>query len=358
MDQPDCGKADYLRTANNREIMTNLGSGEQDHELANQIVIVPKVSGDIVLQLQQVVRARAIKDDTKCGSATICHMSALRIWRDRPHPNQNSQSLDPPKLLPRDDLPVLVLLFAPKYANQPPHPRLDIPQTGPSLELIELLFLVIVLSVINILGGLGSGFGHGGEGELRSGDVAHKVGGDLSVQVFVVVDGHAGVRTKMRRYLVIRLHILILVVIAVLLVLARIESTVMLQCTCQLVVLIFAHVKFVPTSSEHVIAILLVISFTVAVRFAHERCQVVLFTRRSFIQIEVVLNLGRFGVVIVQELQMPRKERIHIDKGLQGRVPGGKDLLLTADSSLISGSESSSNVTSAELTKAYHEQDH
>ena len=65
MDQPDCGKADYLRTANNREIMTNLGGGEQDHELANQIVVVPKVSGDIVLQLQQVVRARAIQDDPK-----------------------------------------------------------------------------------------------------------------------------------------------------------------------------------------------------------------------------------------------------------------------------------------------------
>jgi hypothetical protein len=59
--------------------MTHLGSGEQYHELANQIVVVPKVSGDIVLQLQQVVRARAIKDDAKCGSATICHMSALRI---------------------------------------------------------------------------------------------------------------------------------------------------------------------------------------------------------------------------------------------------------------------------------------
>jgi hypothetical protein len=33
-------------------------------------------------------------------------------------------------------------------------------------------------------------------------------------------------------------------------------------------------------------------------------------------------------------------------------------LLLTADSSLISGSESSSNVTSAELPKAYHDEDH
>jgi hypothetical protein len=43
--------------------MTHLGGGEQDHELSNQIVVVPKVSGDIVLQLQQVVRARAIKDD-------------------------------------------------------------------------------------------------------------------------------------------------------------------------------------------------------------------------------------------------------------------------------------------------------
>ena len=71
-----------------------------------------------------------------------------------------------------------------------------------------------------------------------------------------------------------------------------------------------------------------------------------------------MLNLGSFGVVIVQELQMPRKERIHVDKRSQGRVPGGKDLLLTADSSLISGSESSSNVTSAELPEAYHDEDH
>lgn len=59
--------------------MTHLGGGEQDHELANQIVVVPKVSGDIVLQLQQVVRARATKDDIKRGSASISHMSAFRI---------------------------------------------------------------------------------------------------------------------------------------------------------------------------------------------------------------------------------------------------------------------------------------